>query len=476
MYRCTSCDLSFESDDKPRCPSCMRMSTVIEDTTLEGLSLAERLHTLRSHLARHKLLLIALPLLITLGIGGYLGYRHLTRPTPPAFAPIPDTLPAHAREALSTLLNSPGAQDLGSEARDLFDARAALHHIGRALESAVAFGHLDVISEGQRPRRAPLATDLLARDALTALLEGQEAHLYPTEISMLLWAAATQARLSVDLVFLDPAEAHIQSFPVPAIRIVTRNAIQAIDPRSGKRVDAAHLPGFGPELLWVCHRLLDARYHLSRGETQPSIAALDEAAALLPDLWTTRALRAELALDTAPRDALHAAKGLAQSADHPWAWLIEARAEAALVDDPGQRSSQLAERLQLLVDAFPFEASLAVELGDHLRDIGRFTQARDAYEQALLRDPDVTGAHTGLAHLYAVADDERAMHHLRNELAEHPDHAPAYLMLAYLHTLRGAEQDAQRATQHGRAVARNVERFDAELAQLMTRAQTLRDK
>jgi Tfp pilus assembly protein PilF len=112
-----------------------------------------------------------------------------------------------------------------------------------------------------------------------------------------------------------------------------------------------------------------------------------------------------------------------------------------------------------------------VELGRQLAAANRFEAARDAFELSLMRSSDVRGARTGLARLYAATDPERAMKFLRDELAEHPALAEAYLVMGWLHMMYGAESDADRALERGRQVASDKAAFDEEADELLSRLQ-----
>lgn len=91
------------------------------------------------------------------------------------------------------------------------------------------------------------------------------------------------------------------------------------------------------------------------------------------------------------------------------------------------------------------QAVAEAEAGRALSEEGKTDDARGRFEHALSLDPDIVGAHHGLALLYLGAGDlPRAISELELELDRHPDNDDARLNLAIAQVRLGRPADALR--------------------------------
>lgn len=466
-YHCTSCDLSFETETRPpRCPSCMRLSTVNEASPTRPLN--------RRAISRR--LVLTLLFAVLSGAAGYVAFTLLNSPytplAPPSEALDDEALPPEEAAALLALRRRSGANAVAQHKlgdRSGADAARTLSHL---VQGRFGAGSLRIIKTPEHLRRPPLELPLLTDGNISDIFEdGREAHLYPDELTLILWAIAKEAGLTAQIIWINPDEADLDTWPATALRVRTRQGWLAIDPFTGSLRSADQRPGGGPKQTLAALALLQAREALSHHQLGRAEAALQRAQLLVPDLWLVDALSALIAIERNDTErAKSLAKALSERSDHPFSWFVEAQAESLTPE--GMDTAELIRRYQSITEAFPFEARLCVILGDLLRDAQRFEESWDAYEIALTRRAHVAGAHTGLALLYALVDPPRARQHLRDELEHNTDHAEAFLALAFMHALEGAESDAERVASRGRRLSFDPERYDASLSTLLIRART----
>jgi tetratricopeptide (TPR) repeat protein len=348
--------------------------------------------------------------------------------------------------------------------------RELLFALSSQLMSEKALSRLLLIEvDSDTRRRAPLSVDLLADQTLASLLQGAGAYLYPIELSLLLSALLSALEVDYDVVVLQPDDSVLERLPVLAVRVRDGAQSWALNPRSCKLESAESLEPRPLAWLWAGYELLHARHALLSQELEQAQVHADVALTLASEYWPSRWMSAEIAVargDWATAEELAGPLLRGElKADHPAVWLLEAKLEAHQAG--GEDAGAWAARLQRIVQAFPFEARLAVMMGQSYEQVAMWEQARDAYELALERDPRVEGARTGLARLYLLADPDRAQRWLREELQLHPRYAFAYLVMSVLHAARGESGSQQRMAEQGRLFSDDETSYAQQLASLL---------
>ncbi len=471
-YHCTACNIRFEAEGKARCPSCFRVSTVVEGAEPRGF----RTKSWR----QQRGLWIAAALVALTGLGGALALWLASEHSAPSSPGQParalrsslDDLPRDVRAGHAHLLDHGGANYAAAVILGGVPTDSIPHALSAFLSNEHVVGRLHVITS-DKGRRVLLIFETLADGALISIADRHGAYLYPFELTLLISTIATQLHVEHDFVLLSPDDARVDALPVVALRFTKSG--WALDPSTGLLRDARDAQGKGLALPWAARAWTQARHALRHAHWEEAHAGLKRSARLVPDLWMARATQAELALSQGDLAAAQrAVEGLVVQSDHPYAWFIEARVDAAGAPTPEQANTIMEAKLNAIVEAFPLEAQLCVELGDRQRARGAYREALKSYRRALARDPEVEAAHAGIGRLYAGSDPEQAYTHLREELSAHPANTDAYLTLAFVHALHDETTDTERALVRGRAVTSSPKDFDAKWRDLSKRADTLR--
>jgi len=445
LWLCRHCGAQHRGAVTERCPRCLR----------RGAWVAAAPRALRWRWLRWVAVSAALVALSLLGLGWWrLGggdatvARDLARWAGPA--PLADR---EAAEMQAVLQQSEAVLALGERLCPACQPQAALPVLSEFLRARVAQGSLRVVEEGQPWRRPPLHPTRLVDGTAEALWAGEVVYLYALEVTQLASSLLIAWGVRHDFVLLPLAEPVLERVPAVAVRVEDAAGLRVLDPRSGRLVDGRHLAGLEPTAVWAQHEAMGARVFFRRGDIEAAQARVARALALNAAPWTVRATAAEVAL--AVEDvgaAAEWARGLAVEGDHPWAWWLEAQVAAQSVAPGAARQALLVERLRSLLVAFPAEARTAVALGDALTEAGRYHEALEAYGEALARDPQVLGAHVGLARLLLFVAPQRAAQHARQEIALQSDHPEAFALLTLVQRMRCAEGEGAWAERAGRAL------------------------
>ena len=459
-YHCTACENRFElnPDKRFRCPHCLRSNTIVllSDDSSYGRSLRRK---------RRKILkiLILVVIVAVLAGGGYLISIYLSNNNQQDDNVTQSVQPNKQEQKTLSLLMC------GSDCPDGILKLAEKHGAddGAALsgwiEDQIAKGKLSLLSSGRNLNRPPFEfSDLLDNRALE-LSSGETMALYPAELTALLISLCSSGGGDPAIGIAESGDTS-QSLPISVVVCRGVPAAGYLPPGYNLSQDSPTSPSF------VLHQLnaLTARYYMEAGDLSMALAKADTAVNAYPSSWSFRALRGDILLAMGNFQKAREDIELAVSGrKHPYTEFLFTSMQGQLTG-----AEEVITMWSELLENYPKEAYVAVELGQLYLMSGKNEEARTRYEQALQRDPQVMRANSGIA--MTMSDPQKALPFARRETELHPLNSEGYVTLAFFMVMSG-DNDKQIASviARGRELSVDPESYDTFVEQHMVLAREL---
>jgi tetratricopeptide (TPR) repeat protein len=148
--------------------------------------------------------------------------------------------------------------------------------------------------------------------------------------------------------------------------------------------------------------------------------------------------------------------------DFRWAYFL-----ARLLEISGAQPAEMAAAFEAARELNPGYVPLLVREGDAFQRMARHEDAREAYEQALARDPRFARAHRGLGQLLtALGEDSLAVRHLETAVELNPKDGASYASLAAARARAGDRAGARAAQARARELDEDHGMPDPVLAEI----------